>query len=126
MAKNHKMTVYLSGPIRGIPRKNYPAFDDVRDRAKKVGYRVISPVDLNRKDGIFEETQYTEHQDATSMLRDYNALAKCDCIILLPGWLNSKGALAELAFAKYLGLPVLDSMTFKRIETTLRAKVVKP
>lgn len=33
-----------------------------------------------------------------------------DCLLLVPGWENSKGTIKEIARAKELGLPVYESM----------------
>jgi hypothetical protein len=33
-------------------------------------------------------------------------LSRCDCVLTVPGWENSKGAQAEVALAKEIGLPV--------------------
>ena len=34
----------------------------------------------------------------------------CDCILLTPGWKHSKGTLAEIEFAKKIGIPVFENI----------------
>lgn len=112
-----KPTAYLAGPMRGIRHFNFPAFDRVRDEWLRNGYEVISPADLDRAIG-FDETAFPDEYDwidlrkigfdiRDAVKRDAEALCKCDTIIMLPGWRNSKGATAELAIANWLGLNVI-------------------
>lgn len=39
---------------------------------------------------------------------DFEIISRCDGIIMLPGWEDSKGACAEFIFAHYIGLPVYE------------------
>ena len=110
-------TVYIAGPMRGIREFNFPMFDDMRDYLESIGWDVISPADLDRSIG-FDPRSLPDDYDwndlkkigfklADAVKRDADALCKCDAIAMLPGWENSKGAVAERAIAMWLGLEVL-------------------
>lgn len=112
--------VYVAGPMRGYPDFNFPAFDEARDRLLAEGIAVISPADLDRASGIHEKTPVAEVVGAeisrTIVLRDSAALLALraengDAIVMLPGWEKSAGAAAELLFALWLGLKVVDGRT---------------
>ena len=117
-----KRRVYIAGPMRGLPKFNFPAFDEARDLAISLGFDPISPADLDRKSGFHEDSPPT---DATTpditrqfVKRDCEALLSLrseegDAIALLPGWEKSTGAPAEAFVAKWLGLQFLNAETMK-------------
>ena len=107
------MVVYIGGPMRGIECFNFPAFDRARDRITSLGHIVISPADLDRQSG-FSGIEPDVPDARECMLRDLHAIAdSADAVALLPGWERSRGAAVEVAFAAYLGLPILDSDTLE-------------
>lgn len=107
-----KKIVYIAGPMRGIPLYNFPAFDAAEARLKKRGWIVINPAELDRKNGVHENTDpLPDGFLRNAMLRDTGAICTADAIALLPGWHASKGAAVELALAKLLGLEILDAVT---------------
>lgn len=117
-----KRRVYIAGPMRGYPKFNFPAFDAARDLALNMGYDPISPADLDRENGIHEDTVIPPEQEAERtrefVRRDIDALLSLraengDAIALLPGWARSTGALAEFWVARWLGLKVLDALTME-------------
>jgi hypothetical protein len=92
------MKVYISGPMTGLPNLNREAFEAAEkmlDRKKCYvanPHKIESPLDT-----------YEGH-----MAADIRELTYCDAIYLLPGWSESRGAQAEFAVAKVLGLLVID------------------
>lgn len=113
---------YIAGPMSGYPQFNFPAFDAARDLALSRGLIPISPADIDRKHGIHEGTSADElisfGSRRTFLRRDVDALLSLraehgDAIALLPGWLESRGAMAELYIARWLGLKVLDATTME-------------
>lgn len=112
------MRIYLAGPMRGIPEFNYPAFVDGAKRLRAEGHEVFSPAerDIERHGGVnigqgnatgdealAAETHGFSLRDA--LADDTAWICKhAEAIALLPGWENSRGANAELALSRALGL----------------------
>jgi hypothetical protein len=108
-------TVYIAGPMRGIPHFNFPAFDAKKAELTGMGYKVISPADLDREVGIDGDTDL-DHLSAEEtrkvlngcILRDVHAIAeRCDLLYVLKGWETSKGCAVEIALAKFLGMGII-------------------
>ena len=95
-------TVYLSGPMTGLPEFNYPAFHNAAQRWREAGWTVLSPAELDIQEG--EALTWAEY-----LRRDLRLLLDCDAIAMLPGWEDSKGAALERHVAATLGLAVLDA-----------------
>ncbi len=111
-----KNTIYIAGPMRGIYRMNFPAFDTARDKFIALGWNVVSPADLDRAAGINENIPMTDEQLSglcrDFMRRDLNAIIdQCDAIALLPGWRKSRGVSVEMALGAFIGLEVYDATT---------------
>lgn len=116
---------YLSGPMRGYPKFNFPAFDAATAAGRAKGYGVMSPADMDRELGHSEDddlaTVNTHENQRRFAGRDCAALLALkaengDGIALLPGWEKSTGALAELTLARWLGLCVVDALTWEPID----------
>jgi hypothetical protein len=100
--------------MRGYDKYNFPAFDEVRDRAIAQGHEVISPADMDRELGFDENTpidRIDEKFMRDAAERDLAAVIECDAVALLPGWEKSMGASAERAVAVWLRKKVLDART---------------
>ncbi len=90
--------LYLSGPMTGIPEKNYWAFRDNTCRLREAGYGVVNPWELGQSNKMTWE-QFLRRDITEMMLR-------CSGVATLPGWKKSKGARLEVYIAKALGWPV--------------------
>lgn len=112
------MRVYLAGPMRGIPRFNFPAFDYASTKLRAAGFEVFSPAENDRKiiPNIGENKTGDEEQlkretgfSIRDALRDdtHYICVHADAIALLPGWEKSSGATAEHALAKALGHTII-------------------
>lgn len=101
--------IYIAGPMRGKPDFNFAAFDAERDKYASEGWNVISPADIDRTAGYYD----TDDQ-SVYVYRDLYALllvAQHDGgIHMLAGHKKSTGATAELALAKWLGIPRLGEI----------------
>ena len=94
--------VYISGPMSGVKDNNAAAFDARRDDLAKLGYAVVSPVDLDRAE-VGNELVYSD-----CLRRDVAAMLDCEYISFLPGWERSSGANLEKAVADAIGLKEID------------------
>ena len=120
------MTLYISGPMRGIQQFNFPAFDDAEQRAAAEGWQVINPAVHDRAGGFDPTLSDLAGFDLnTAQQRDVKAIMLLsaddgDAIAMLPNWENSTGARAEKALAEWRGLRVLNAMTLQTLTDEVR------
>lgn len=107
---------YVAAPMRGIKHFNFPAILRAGEELRAAGYDVFSPAEHDIANGfdpvLMDLTGNEDLADLGFDLRD--ALANdleficryADVVVVLPGWAASKGALAEVATAKALSIPV--------------------
>lgn len=96
------MRVYISGKITGNP--NYrEEFGNAEQLLKRQGFRPLNPT-RGEPDG-----KTWEHY----MRRDIRKLSRCQGILMLDGWTDSRGATLEHKIAVALGMRVyvLSSIT---------------
>lgn len=112
------MKVYLAGPMRGYPEFNFPAFNSATTFLRdNVGWEVFSPAekdnevhgkDISKGNATGDEAIATKEHgfDLRRALGDDTAwiCANADGVVMLPEWEKSRGAQAEVALAKALGL----------------------
>lgn len=101
------MRIYLAGPMTGIPQFNIPAFDRAAARLRGFGYHVINPAEedtpavraagLASIDGKLDEHGMIGSKTWGDLLaRDVKIVADdIDAVVLLPGWMHSRGARLE-------------------------------
>lgn len=103
--------------MRGRPQYNFPAFDEAKAALEAKGHEVISPADIDRAMGHDPSTLPADHDWTTIpegldlkeiVRRDVEAICQCDTMGLLPGWVMSKGAIAEFGVAQWLGLEIKE------------------
>lgn len=99
--KNKMNTVYISGPMEGLPDFNYPAFNEEAASLRDKGYKVINPAENDEGDMTLPRHHY--------MRQDIKHLLNANIVVVLPGWSNSKGARLEVAIAKELRLNILHA-----------------
>jgi nucleoside 2-deoxyribosyltransferase len=108
-----KTVAYLAGPMRGIKEFNFPAFHRVTKILRDAGYAVLSPAEVDEKQG-YDWTGFTGHEDlaeynfniAYRLVEDIRLVQVSNVVICLEGWANSKGATAEVSYALAVGIPV--------------------
>ena len=101
---SHERLLYTAGPISA--NVNGTSAQHV-DRAKRIaielrrrGWSVVCP-HLNSVEiyGFTLDTYLAE---------DFRIISVCDAVVLLPGWRESKGTIAEIDFAACRGIQLVD------------------
>lgn len=111
-------TLYLCGPMTGLPEHNFPAFHAAAHELRSAGYEVVNPAALGLPDGL----PWISYMRAAIGAM----VSTCDALATLPGCEASRGATAEIALAKHLGWPVhtvtdwiTTAQAVKSVEQTL-------
>ena len=91
------LRLYLSGPMTGIERHNFPAFNAAAAALRSVGYDVFNPAER----GIVEAWEWADY-----LLDDLAELRTCHGVARLPGCDGSAGARVEREFALGLKLTI--------------------
>lgn len=99
MNDNRPTRLYLAGPMSGLPDSNYPAFHHAADQLRDMGYLVENPAECNLP------ANSSWHDFMRSGVRQ---LIKCDAIVLMPGWIHSRGAKAEFQLALNLDMRAFE------------------
>lgn len=93
---------YLAGPMSGIAGHNFKTFDAIAQALRKRGYRVVNPAELTRQlpgqPGDLPYETYVRH--------DFKHLLDCTDLVLMGGWMKSRGARMELVIAEFLKMRV--------------------
>lgn len=101
-------TVYLAGPMRGLPKFNFPAFYEAeRAITKNLRWRVFNPARADEDAGFDPTTTDPSLKISPDICeeffdRDVQMIKHSNGIIMLPGWEDSIGACAEFYIAKWL------------------------
>lgn len=116
----NKQKIYLAGPMRGIKEFNFPAFLSAAARLRQQGFAVFNPAERDCERHGKDISKGNETGDIEHAAKEHGfnlrialhedtsfICLEADAIALLPGWENSKGAIAERATAIALGLPVM-------------------
>lgn len=111
-----RRAIYIAGPMRGLPKYNFPAFDAAAEQLYNQGWEPVNPAELDRALG-YDPEEAPKDWDWDSVppelrlkeivKKDLEALLQCDAVYMLKGWEKSKGAKAELAVALWLDLEVI-------------------
>ena len=94
------LTIYISGPISGLPDGNRPAFAEMAATLRSKGWVVVNPHELFNAE--------VEESWEGYMRKDLAALLACTHIVLLPGWEQSRGARLEQLIADAVGILLVE------------------
>lgn len=93
------MKVYIAGKVSGLaPEEFHKKFNECRDEvAKHVEYGdIITPTDLCDDDWDWDKCMET----------CIPVMMKCDLVVMMPDWVDSKGAKVEKKIAHEAGIPI--------------------
>lgn len=94
------MKIYISGPITGKTRPELiSSFGIIQNRLTDAGHSVVNPVDISHW-GLSWETYM---RIAISILES----KEVDALIMLKGWMDSRGSVIERQWAITHGIPIL-------------------
>lgn len=94
-------TLYVAGPMTGLPDFNYPAFYKAEEQLRAAGYEVENPARNELKGRPEGEPMWLSF-----MRMSLVQISRVDGIALLPGWGDSEGAKLEAHIGQGLKLPV--------------------
>jgi hypothetical protein len=79
--------LYIAGPMTGLDNYNYPAFNEAAQLLSSAGHEVYNPASAFNGRTDLDYKFYLKDAIAQVLL--------VEGIVLLPGWVNSRGALTE-------------------------------
>lgn len=94
------MRIYLSGPMRGLPDDNFPAFNEAAALLRADGHFVFNPAE--------SPPEINNNIRRCFEVDTYYLCTSAELVVLLPGWQQSKGALAEKALAEAMNIPWIE------------------
>ena len=109
-------TLYIAGPMTGLPEFNYPAFRAAQADLEAAGYDVLNPVDVDTTGTTDDERTWEWY-----MRRTLKMMLDADAIATLPGWRNSRGAVVEVDLGARIGIgeaPVSHWIAYPEQEVT--------
>jgi len=116
------MKIYIAGPMTGIRDFNFPEFRKMEKWMEGWGIDYISPVDMDSDYGLIftKEEMATGRMSANKSLdsiirRDVGAILECTGIVMLKGWEDSRGAMAEWHVARWAGRNMFYEATIATI-----------
>lgn len=96
--------VYIAGPYRGV--KEAAVFENIvraREAAVQLWRMGFVPICPHLNSMLMGGSS----SDETFLLGDLDILQRCDAVLLIAGWNESAGGLAERDFAAGVGIPLL-------------------
>jgi Domain of unknown function (DUF4406) len=102
-----KKSIYLAGPMSGIPDFNFPAFNAAAAKFEAEGWEVFNPAnkegetlsEASKVNGDPMQAQKDGFDFRSGYTWDVNKVIEADAIYLLEGWQHSPGARGEYAVA---------------------------
>lgn len=90
------MRLYVAGPMTGLPKFNYPAFNEAAKKLRTYGFSIANPAENTNPGGEWEDWL---RQSIAQVLGSHG-------VAVLPDWQQSKGARLEVHVATELGMEV--------------------
>jgi hypothetical protein len=104
----------MRGP-KAVHKSNFERFIQAAALLRASGINIISPAEGDLSVGLSHENWTDQRWERggklirSALLRDSRViLLKCNLVIVLEGWERSRGARAEVAIARAIGIPVFE------------------
>lgn len=97
------MKLYIAGPMRRRPGRNYAAFHTAAAYIRSIGHDPVDPAVRAERMGVLSDADLTEKLLYEALAEDFLDLLGCDGIVLLPEWEDSEGARVEETVARMTG-----------------------
>lgn len=91
-----KPTIYIAGPMRGLPDFNRAAFNAAAERLAAKGWQPVNPVDIERILPCVDNDEVSENNLRKLLEIECEIVKRVDAIYLLNEWWRSEGAKREL------------------------------
>lgn len=104
-------SVYLAGPMRGIPQFNVPTFMLAARLLRARGLVVLSPAEHDMEMGVDLNNPDLDAQGfdmRAAFLFDFGAIMSVDAVVFLPWWRASTGCRAERVVAFMCRVPCYE------------------
>ena len=102
MVRGAAQKVYISGPITNNPA-SWLSFKKAQQFLGSGGHKVYNPMDIEEPNPV---TETEEETWVYYMKKALKMLLGADCIYMLEGWEESRGARMEFWVATQLNIPV--------------------
>ncbi len=99
-------SIYIAGPMSGLPNNGYDAFNRKATQLREAGWIVVNPAEMDLEAGLDPDREFTRFDYMQAARRDLAAVASVDAIYMLHGYELSPGGCWEWARAKELGLDI--------------------
>lgn len=113
------MLLYVSSPITDTPENPYA--ENIA-RAKKAGYELYkmghAPFIPALNTLFAGDPEYSDLEHSLYMDADFRMISRCDALLMLEGWPDSKGCKAEHAFAESIGVPIYYAPDYPPLHPT--------
>ena len=95
-----KRSVYIAGPMSGIPEFNFPTFNDAAAYFREIGWEVFNPAEKDSESSLDAEAYKTGDAELAAetgfnfreaYLWDIEAVLKSNAIYMLKGWRIPRG-----------------------------------
>lgn len=108
--KEEKTRAYISGPVTG--NENYmQQFEEAEQKIRSCGFDVINPAKVLKP--LEDVLTYDQCMALCMELLDC-----ADCIVMLDGWKDSRGANREYGFADGRGMDIYNISVFQTTDKT--------
>jgi len=107
MLGDRNKLIYVSGPYTAPTdneiNENIQRAEDIAVMLMRNGFDVITP---HKNTSGYQQYEFTHER---YLEQDINVLSRCDAILMMNNWRESKGACIEMDYAKEENIPIIYS-----------------